>query len=75
LNHKITMTNPINRISGKGVEIIEELNKGMLSIKFTLQYLNKFITDGKLTKEDLFNFYNAEDVKKKFSALSLELPE
>jgi hypothetical protein len=64
----------VKTIQNSSQSILDELNKGMLSIEFTLQYLNKFITDGKLTKEDLFNFYNAEDVKKKFSALNLELP-
>jgi hypothetical protein len=65
----------VKTIQNSSQSILDELNKGMLSIEFTLQYLNKFISDGKLTKEDLFNFYNAEDVKKKFSALNLELPE
>jgi hypothetical protein len=65
----------VKTIQNSSQSILDELNKGMLSIEFTLQYLNKFITDGKLTKEDLFNFYNAEDVKKKFSALNLELAE
>jgi hypothetical protein len=65
----------VKDIQKSSQSILDELNKGMLSIKFTLQYLNKFITDGKLTKEDLFNFYNAEEVKKEFSALNLELAE
>jgi hypothetical protein len=65
----------VKTIQNSSQSILDELNKGMLSIEFTLQYLNKFIADGKLTKEDLFNFYNAEDVKKKFSALNLELAE
>jgi hypothetical protein len=50
--------------------MLDELRKGMLSIEFTIRYLEKFIKDGKLTKADLFNYYSAAEVKEKFAALN-----
>lgn len=36
-------------------------------------YPNNFLADGKLTKEDLLNYYQGEDVKDRFRYLEKEI--
>lgn len=50
-------------------EILGQLEKSMLMMEFNQEYLNKFLNDGKLSKEDLFNFYMGEEVKEKFKEI------
>jgi len=59
-------------IAAANRSILEDLQKGMLSMRFTMQYLGKFLKDGQLTREDLFAFYEAEPVKSEFSQLSID---
>lgn len=59
------------KIDQNNHQILETLAKGQLSLQFTLKYLEKFLADGTLTKEDLFAFYAGEDVKKEFAGMDL----
>jgi hypothetical protein len=54
-------------------DILKQLEKSMLLLEFNQQYLSKFLKDGKLTKQDLLDFYMGEDVKEKFKAVEKEL--
>lgn len=42
-------------------------------MEFNQQYLKKFLTDGTLTKEDLLNYYQGEDVKDKYRQIENEI--
>ncbi|MGJ1269844.1 hypothetical protein ACR78F_11790 [Sphingobacterium spiritivorum] len=42
-------------------------------MEFNQQYLRKFLTDGTLTKEDLLNYYQGEDIKDRFRYIEKEI--
>ena len=45
----------------------------ILEIEFNQQYLSKFLVDGTLTKEDLLNYYQGEDVKDKYKLIEKDI--
>lgn len=49
--------------------ILKQLEKSILMMDFNQKYLSKFLSDGKLTKKDLLEFYSGEDVKEKYKVL------
>lgn len=53
--------------------ILKQLEKSILLMEFNQQYLRKFLTDGTLTKEDLLNYYQGEDVKDKYRLIENEI--
>lgn len=53
--------------------ILKQLEKSILLMEFNQQYLKKFLTDGTLTKEDLLNYYQGEDVKDKYRLIENEI--
>lgn len=53
--------------------ILKQLEKSMLLMEFNQQYLKKFLADGTLTKEDLLNYYQGEDVKDKYRLIEKEI--
>ncbi|MFC0264787.1 hypothetical protein [Fontibacter flavus] len=53
--------------------ILKQLEKSMLLMEFNQQYLKKFLMEGTLTKEDLLNFYQGEDVKIKFTNIEKDI--
>jgi hypothetical protein len=44
-------------------------------MEFNREYLKKFLTDGKLSKKDLLDFYSGEDVKDKYRLIEKEISE
>lgn len=54
-------------------EILKQLEKSMLLMEFNQQYLSKFLSDGKLTKEDMLDFYMGEEVKERFKAIEKDI--
>jgi len=53
--------------------ILKQLEKSLLLMEFNQQYLRKFLADGTLTKEDLLNYYQGEDVKDKYSLIEKDI--
>ncbi|MBE8712702.1 hypothetical protein C4F49_03285 [Sphingobacterium sp. KB22] len=53
--------------------ILKQLEKSILLMEFNQQYFKKFLTDGTLTKEDLLNYYQGEDVKDKYRLIENEI--
>lgn len=53
--------------------ILKQLEKSMLLMEFNQQYLKKFLKDGTLTKEDLLNYYQGEDVKDKYRLIEKDI--
>jgi len=65
---KLVQNNIENNIS-----ILKELEKGMLLMEFNFTYLSKFLKDGTLTKQDLLQFYNGDEVKEKYQRIEKEI--
>lgn len=53
--------------------ILKQLEKSMLLMEFNQQYLKKFLMDGTLTKEDLLNYYQGEDVKDRYRLVEKDI--
>ncbi|WP_343531959.1 hypothetical protein [Pedobacter sp.] len=53
--------------------ILKQLEKSILLMEFNQEYLRKFLADGTLTKEDLLNYYQGEDVKDRFRHIEKEI--
>lgn len=53
--------------------ILKQLEKSMLLMDFNQQYLKKFLVDGTLTKQDLLNYYQGEDVKDKYRIIEKDI--
>lgn len=53
--------------------ILKQLEKSMLSIQFSHEYLSKFLKDGKLTKKDLLDFYTGEEIRDKYKLMEKEI--
>ena len=54
-------------------QILKNIEKSLLSIEFDQQYLVKYIQDGFLSKQDLLEFYQREDIRAKYKALAKEI--
>jgi hypothetical protein len=55
--------------------ILKQLEKSILLMEFNQHYLKKFLNDGTLTKSDLLNYYQGEDVKEKYRIIEKEINE
>lgn len=55
--------------------ILKQLEKSILLMEFNQEYLRKFLADGTLTKTDLLNYYQGEDVKDRYRLLEKEINE
>lgn len=53
--------------------ILKQLEKSILLMEFNQQYLKKFLAEGTLTKEDLLNYYQGEDVKDKYRLIENDI--
>jgi hypothetical protein len=42
-------------------------------MEFNQEYLKKFLNEGTLTKEDLLNYYQGEDVKDKYRLIEKDI--
>lgn len=56
-------------------QILKQLEKGMLLIEFNQKYLIKFLKDGKLTKKDLLDFYQGDEIKERFRFIENQLKD
>lgn len=69
LNIKTLVQNNINN----NKLILKQLEKSILLMKFNQEYLKRFLSQGKLTKKDLLDFYTGEDVKDKYKLIEKEI--
>lgn len=53
--------------------ILKQLEKSIMLMEFNQQYLRKFLADGTLTKDDLLNYYQGEEVKDKYRLVEKEI--
>lgn len=56
-------------------QILKNIEKSILSIEFTQQYLAKYLEDGFLSKSDLLEFYLREDIRTRYKILSKEIEQ
>lgn len=55
--------------------ILSQLEKSFLTIKFSQEYLIKFFKDGTLNKEDLLSFYTGEVINDQYKIIEKEIRE
>lgn len=73
INETLTIKGMVENNIENNKAILKQLEKSLLLIEFNQKYLTKFLSDGKLTKKDLLDFYNGEEVKDKFKQLESEI--
>src|SRR5690606_15787193 len=73
INEITTIKNLVHNNIENNKAILKQLEKSILLMEFNQQYLRKFLTDGTLTKEDLLNYYQGEDVKDKYRLIENEI--
>jgi hypothetical protein len=54
-------------------EILKQLEKSILLMEFNQEYLKRFLNTGTLTKKDLLDFYQGEDVKDKYKLIEKDI--
>ncbi len=53
--------------------ILKKIKKSRLSIEFNQKYLAKYLEDGYLSKTDLLDFYQREDIRTAYKAIETEI--
>ena len=56
-------------------QILKNIEKSLLSIEFDQRYLVKYLEDGYLSKADLLEFYQREEIRTKFKLIAKEIEE
>lgn len=73
INEITSIKNLVHNNIENNKAILKQLEKSILLMEFNQQYLKKFLEDGRLTKEDLLNYYQGEEVKDKFRIIENEI--
>lgn len=73
INEITTIKNLVQNNIDNNKAILKQLEKSILLMEFNQQYLRKFLSDGTLTKEDLLNYYQGEDVKDRYRLIENEI--
>ena len=73
INQMLTIRTLVYANIDHNKEILKQLEKSMLLMEFNQEYLKKFLSDGMLTRKDLLDFYNADDVKDKYKLIEKEI--
>ena len=56
-------------------KILKQLEKSMLSMEFSRDYLGNFLREGTLSKADLLEFYRGGDLKDRFKPIEKEIDQ
>lgn len=56
-------------------QILKSIEKSFLSIEFNQRYLVKYMQDGFLSKQDLLEFYQREDIRIRFKLLEKDIEQ
>ena len=54
-------------------KILEKVQKNLLSLELSREYLAKFLKDGTLSREDLLSFYQGADLTEKYKAIETQI--
>lgn len=75
INEILTIRSLVESNIETNKQILKQLEKGILLMEFNQKYLLMFLQEGKLTKKDLFDFYQGEEVKEKYKKIEREILE
>ncbi len=75
INEIKNIKNLVERNIDTNREILKQIEKSMLLMEFNQQYLTKFLETGTLTKKDLLDFYQGEDVKDHYKMIEKEIED
>ena len=73
INEVLTIKSLVLNNIENNKSILKQLEKSILLMEFNQDYLKRFLSQGKLTKKDLLDFYSGEDVKDKFRLIEKEI--
>jgi hypothetical protein len=73
LNDILNIKNLVEGNIENNKAILKQLEKSMLLMEFNQHYLKKFLNEGTLSKIDLLEYYNGDDVKDKFRLVEKEI--
>jgi hypothetical protein len=73
INEITTIKNLVNNNIENNKAILKQLEKSILLMEFNQEYLKKFLNEGSLTKEELLNYYQGEDIKDKYRLIEKEI--
>lgn len=75
----ITDINKIKKLVDANIknnkDILQQLEKSLLTMDFNKEYLQKFLESGTLSKEDLLEYYMGEKVNEKYIAIEKEIKD
>lgn len=75
LDNYASIKRDVGQIVAAGRNILLKMNRSLLMVQFAEEYLYKFLNEGGLSKQDLLDFYMAEDVREKYGAIEKEIFE
>jgi hypothetical protein len=75
INDVLTIKSLVENNIENNKTILKQLEKSILQLEFNQSYLKKFLKDGTLTKIDLLNFYNGDEIKDRFKLIEKEINE
>lgn len=52
-----------------------QIEKSLLSMEFSQEYMTKFLEDGSMSKEDLLRCYYGDDIKEKYKLIEKSIIE
>jgi len=73
MDNYVAMRKNVEKIISSSQDILLQLNKSLLMVEFTEQYLKRFLEEGGLSGQDLLDFYMAEEVREKYSAIEKDI--
>ena len=73
VNETLTIKNLVLSNIDTNKKILAQLEKSLLLMEFNQTYLSKFLSDGKLSKHDLLDFYSGEELKDKYKLVEKEI--
>lgn len=69
----LTIRTLVERTIENSKGILAQLDKTRLSMEFTQTYLQKFLSDGRLTSRDLLDFYFGDEIREKYKPLEQDI--
>lgn len=73
INEMFTIKNLVESNISNNKQILKQLEKSLLLMEFNQDFLTKFLKDGTLTKKELLEFYQGEDVKDKYKLIEKDI--
>lgn len=73
INEVLTIKTLVQSNIKNNKSILKQLEKSMLLMEFNQEYLRRFLSQGRLTKKDLLDFYMGEDIKDKYKLIEKEI--